>query len=85
MYNKFLRRSTLFLKRIERRDLIRQRSILIRQINNRIRSSGVMRHGYNLEDIYRFRLYTKLVRKKSTTRIVYNTTIKERLDRCFRS
>jgi hypothetical protein len=85
MYNKFLRRSVLFLKRIERRDLIRQENILIRQMNNRIRSFGVIRHGHNLENIYRLGLYTKLGKKKSIIRIVYNIVIKGRLDRCFRA
>ena len=30
----------------------------------------VMKHRHNLEDIHGFKLYTKLGRKKSTTRIV---------------
>jgi hypothetical protein len=79
----FFGRSALFLKRIERRDLNGPKNILIRQINNRMRSFRVTRHRHNLEDLHGFGLYAKLGRKKSTTRIVYNTTTKGRLDRCF--
>jgi hypothetical protein len=83
MYDEFLGRSALFLKRIERRDLIGQRNTLIGQMNNGIRSSRVTRRGHNLEDIHGFGLHAKSGRNKSTTRIMYNTAIKERLDGCF--
>jgi hypothetical protein len=80
----FLKGSALFLRRIERRDLNRQRNILIGPMSSGMRSFGVMKRGHNLEDIYGYRLHTKLERKKSTIRIVYNTAIKGRLDGCFR-
>jgi hypothetical protein len=83
MYDVFLRRSALFLKRIGRRDLIRQRSMLIGQMSNGMRFSGVMKHGHSLEEIHIYRLYAKLGKKKYITRIVYNTVTKERLDGCF--
>ena len=85
IYDELLERSVLFLKRIERRDLIRQENTLIRQINNRIRSSRVIRHRHNLENIHGLRLHVKSGRKKSIIRIVYNIVIKGRLDRCFRA
>jgi hypothetical protein len=48
-----------------------------------MRFSGVMKHRHNLEDIYIYGLYTKLVKRKCITRIVYNTVTKGRLDGCF--
>jgi hypothetical protein len=84
IYDVFLRRSALFLERIGKRDLIRPRNTLIRQINSGIRSFGVTRRGHNLEDIHGFGLHAKLGRKKSIIRIVCNTATKGRLDRCFR-
>ena len=83
MYDVLHERSPRFLRRIGRRGLYGQRSTLIEQINNRLRSFRVMRRGHNLEDILRFGLYAKLGRKKSIIRIVYNTATKGRLDGCF--
>jgi len=83
IYIGFLKGSAPFLRRIERRDLNGQRSMLIRQMSNGIRFSGVIKHGHNLEDIYTYRLYAKLAKRKCITRIVYNTVIKGRLDGCF--
>jgi hypothetical protein len=83
MYNEFLGRSVLFLKRIKRRDLIGQENRLIGQMNNGMRSSGVIKHGHNLENMHGLRLHVKLGRKKSIIRIMCNIVIKGRLDRCF--
>jgi hypothetical protein len=52
LYNVFLRRSVLFLKRIEERDLIGQENTLAGQMSSGMRSFGVMRHGHNLENIH---------------------------------
>jgi hypothetical protein len=83
MYDEFLKRSVLFLKRIERRDLIGQENTLIGQMNNGMRSSGVTRHGHNLENIHGLGLHAKSGKKKSIIRIVCNIVIKGRLDGCF--
>jgi hypothetical protein len=83
MYDMFLKGSALFLKRIGRRDLIGQRSMLIGQMSNGMRFSGVIKHGHNLENTHIYGLYAKLGRKKYITRIVYNTVTKRRLDGCF--
>jgi hypothetical protein len=83
IYIGFLKGSAPFLRRIERRDLNRQRSMLIGQTSNGMRFSRVMKYGHNLEDIHVYRLYAKLAKRKCITRIVYNTITKGRLDRCF--
>jgi hypothetical protein len=83
IYVGFLKGSAPFLRRIERRDLNGQRSMLIGQMSNGIRFSGVIKHGHNLEDTYAYRLYAKLAKRKCITRIVYNTVTKGRLDGCF--
>ena len=79
----FLEGSAPFLRRIERRDLNGQRSMLIRQTSNGMRFSRVMKHGHNLEDTHAYGLHAKLAKRKGITRIVYNTVTKGRSDGCF--
>jgi hypothetical protein len=84
LHNIFHKRSALFLKRIGERGLIGQENTLIGLMNSEMRSFGAIRRGLSLVDIRKYGLHAKLERKKSTTRIMYNTVTKGRLDGCFR-
>jgi len=69
------------LKKIGRKDWNRHKNILIGQINNKIKSFRMIKHKYNLENIYTFRLFTKIL--KRSTQIIYNYDIREKLDEYF--
>jgi hypothetical protein len=45
-----------------------------------MRSFGVTRHGHNLEDTYGLGLHVRLGEKRYTIRIMYNPSIRRRLD-----
>jgi hypothetical protein len=74
-----------YLRRIQRRDLLRQKNIKIRWTSSGIRSFRVTRRRHSLESTQRSRRYGKPEQKGYITRIMSKLDIKGRLDRCFRA